>query len=116
MWCPAPLGARVLGQHLVALQKGYAHAVALHRLGAQAVKSALTRPAKQGSGAEGTHPLKAHATKLTVRERADVNVSKPQEVVGWCNKWGVTPERLRAAVAEVGPSASAVAKVLGKPN
>jgi hypothetical protein len=116
MWCPAPLGARVLGQHSVASQDGYAHAVALHRLGVQAVKSALARPAKQGSGAAGTHPLKAHATKLTARERADVNVSKPEEVVGWCNKWGVTPERLRATVAEVGTSALRVAAALGKPN
>ncbi len=60
--------------------------------------------------------MKAEAKKLTARERADVNVSKPQEVVGWCNKWGVTAERLRAAVAEVGPSATAVARVLGKPG
>ena len=54
--------------------------------------------------------------KLTTSQRAEVNVSKPQEVVGWCNKWGVTPERLKAAVAEVGPSASAVAKALGRPT
>ena len=54
--------------------------------------------------------------KLTASECAEVNVSKPQEVVGWCNKWGVTPERLKTAVAEVGPSASAVAKVLGRPT
>src|SRR5688572_25840451 len=43
--------------------------------------------------------------KLTTWERATVDVSKPNEVVGWCNKWGVTPERLKAAVAEVGTSA-----------
>ncbi len=60
--------------------------------------------------------MRAETTKLTARERADVNVSKPQEVVGWCNKWGVTADRLKAAVAEVGPSAIAVAKVLGKPG
>jgi hypothetical protein len=52
----------------------------------------------------------------TAAERAEVDVSKPAEVVGWCNKWGVTPERLKAAVAEVGPSAPAVAEALGKPN
>jgi hypothetical protein len=45
-----------------------------------------------------------------------MNVSRPQEVVGWCNKWGVTPEWPKAVVAEVGPSASAVAKAPGKPN
>jgi hypothetical protein len=43
-----------------------------------------------------------------------VDVGKPTEVVGWCNKWGVTPERLKAAVAAVGTSAAAVAKALGK--
>ena len=48
--------------------------------------------------------------------RAEVDVSKPNEVVGWCNKWGVTPERLKVAVAEVGPSALDVARALGKAN
>jgi hypothetical protein len=52
--------------------------------------------------------------KLTARERAQVDVSKPGEVSGWCNKWGVTPERLKATVAKVGPSALSVAKALGK--
>ncbi len=59
--------------------------------------------------------MKAEATKLTTRERAQVDVTKPAAVVGWCNKWGVTPERLKAAVAEVGPSATAVAGALRKP-
>ena len=52
--------------------------------------------------------------KLTTSERAEVNVSKPQEVVGWCNKWSITPERLKAVVAEVGTSAVSVEKALGK--
>jgi hypothetical protein len=43
-----------------------------------------------------------------------VDVSKPAEVIGWSNKWGVTPERLKAVVAEVGTSAVNVAKALGK--
>ena len=43
-----------------------------------------------------------------------MDVSKPPEVVGWCNKLEVTPERLKAAVAEVGTSAVDVAKALGK--
>ena len=49
-------------------------------------------------------------------ERAEVDVSKPAEVVGWCNKWGVIAEQLKAAVAEVGRSAPAVARALGKPD
>ena len=52
--------------------------------------------------------------KLTSWERAQVDISKPQEVVGWCNKWSITPERLKAVVAEVGTSAVSVEKALGK--
>lgn len=54
--------------------------------------------------------------KMATRERAQVDITKPTEVVGWCNKWSITPERLKATVAEVGTSASAVAKALGKAN
>jgi hypothetical protein len=43
-----------------------------------------------------------------------VDVSKPTEVIGWSNKWAIPPERLKAVVAEVGTSAVAVAKALGK--
>ena len=59
--------------------------------------------------------MEAEARRLTTKERAWVDVNKPPEVVGWCNKWSVTPERLKAAVAEVGTSAAAVARALGKP-
>jgi hypothetical protein len=52
--------------------------------------------------------------KPTSWERAQVDVSKPKEVVGWCNKWKVTPERLKAAVAEVGTSAVSIEKALGR--
>jgi hypothetical protein len=58
--------------------------------------------------------MDAMMRKPTSWERAQVDVSKPPEVVGWCNKWHVTPERLKAAVAEVGTSAVSVAKALGK--
>jgi hypothetical protein len=49
-------------------------------------------------------------------QHATVDLSKPAEVIGWCNKWRVTPEQLKAAVSEVGTSAQMVAKVLGKPH
>ena len=52
--------------------------------------------------------------QLTSWERAQVDVSKPAEVIGWSNKWRVTPERLKAAVAKVGTSAVKVAQELGK--
>ena len=59
--------------------------------------------------------MAAQTAKPTTKQRAWVDVGKPAEVIGWCNKWGVTPERLKAAVAAVGPSALAEARVLGKP-
>lgn len=52
---------------------------------------------------------------LTSWERAQVDISKPAEVVGWSNKWRVTPERLKAAVAKVGTSAVDVEQELGRP-
>ena len=58
--------------------------------------------------------MQAETRRLTTWERAQVDVSRPAEVVGWCNKWGVTPERLRATIAEVGTSAVSIAKALGK--
>lgn len=60
--------------------------------------------------------MEADTKRMSARDRAEVDVTKPGEVVGWCNKWGVTQERLRATVAEVGPSVSAVARALGKPH
>ncbi len=59
--------------------------------------------------------MAAQTAKATTKQRAWVDVGRPAEVWGWCNKWGVTPERLKAAVAEVGPSAPAVARALGRP-
>ena len=58
--------------------------------------------------------MDAPPRKPTSWERAQVDISKAPEVVGWCNKWKVTPERLKAAVAEVGTSAVDVARALGK--
>jgi hypothetical protein len=62
----------------------------------------------------GGQIMGAEPRKPTSWERAQVDVSKPAEVVGWCNKWKVTPEQLRAAVAKVGTSAVSIARVLGK--
>ncbi len=58
--------------------------------------------------------MEATPRKPTSWERAQVDISKAPEVVGWCNKWKVTPEQLKAAVAEVGTSAVNVAKALEK--
>jgi hypothetical protein len=58
--------------------------------------------------------MNATTRKPTSWERAQVDVRKPAEVVGWCNKWSVTPELLKATVAQVGTSAVSVAMALGK--
>jgi Protein of unknown function (DUF3606) len=58
--------------------------------------------------------MDATARKLSTWEPTQVNVSNPQELNGWCNKWSVTPERLKAVVAKVGTSAMEVEKALGK--
>ena len=63
-------------------------------------------------GPVGVASMDATVRKPTSWKRAQVDVSKPQEVVGWCNKWKVTPERLKAVVAEVGTSAASIEKVL----
>jgi hypothetical protein len=66
------------------------------------------------AGLVGVASMDTTIRKPTSWERAQVDVSKPQEVVGWCNKWKVTPERLKAAVAEVGTSAVNIEKALGR--
>jgi hypothetical protein len=38
------------------------------------------------------------------------------EIQYWCEKWGVSSQRLREAVAKVGPMAKDVARELGKPS
>lgn len=32
-----------------------------------------------------------------------VNIDNPEEVAFWCRRWGVTEDRLRAAVLKCGP-------------
>lgn len=43
-----------------------------------------------------------------------IDVNDPSEVRGWCRSFGCTEAQLRAAVAAVGTSASAVRQRLGK--
>jgi hypothetical protein len=47
-------------------------------------------------------------------DRSKVNIHEPWEVDYWTKKWGITAQQLRSAVAEVGVSAAAVARHLGK--
>ena len=43
-----------------------------------------------------------------------MNVSEPWEVDYWCERFGVTPARLRQAVKKAGPMAKDVRRELGK--
>lgn len=48
------------------------------------------------------------------QDRSRVNISEDYELRYWSEKWGVSPEQVKAAVAKVGASADAVARQLGK--
>jgi hypothetical protein len=48
------------------------------------------------------------------QDRARVNIEQDYERRWWSKKWGVSEDRLIKAVDDVGNSASAVAKHLGK--
>jgi hypothetical protein len=47
-------------------------------------------------------------------DRTRVNIHEPFEVAYWAMKWNVGAEKLKAAVAQVGPLVDDVAKALGK--
>jgi len=47
-------------------------------------------------------------------DRNRVNIHEPFDVAYWAMKWNVGAEKLKAAVAQVGPMVDDVAKVLGK--
>ena len=47
-------------------------------------------------------------SKTGGQDRERISLSQPYEVRDWSEKFGVTPEQLKAAVAAVGNQASAV--------
>ncbi|MBL8690124.1 MAG: DUF3606 domain-containing protein [Rhodospirillaceae bacterium] len=51
-------------------------------------------------------------TKKGPVDATRVNVSEPYEVTYWSDKWGVSPAKLKAAVAKVGPLADRVEREL----
>lgn len=53
-------------------------------------------------------------TKRGPQDRSRVNTDEDYEVRCWAEKWGVSSEQLKAAVAKVGNSADAVARELSK--
>lgn len=53
-------------------------------------------------------------TKRGPQDRSRVNTGEEYELRYWSEKWGVSPEQVKAAVAKVGNSADAVARQLGK--
>jgi len=110
-----------------AVQDGYAGVVRV-----QPVKEAPTRrPAKARTGRPKTGAKRGAATgaartkakartggdnlrKRGPQDRARVNVNERWEVDYWCEKFGVTPARLRQAVKKAGPMAKDVRRELGK--
>jgi hypothetical protein len=54
-------------------------------------------------------------TKVGRPDRDRINVNEPYELRDWSEKFGVTPEQLKAAVKAGGPMAKDVARNLGKP-
>jgi hypothetical protein len=53
-------------------------------------------------------------TKVGKPDRDRINVAEDYEVRDWSKKFGVSPERLKAAVHKVGPMAEDVRRELGK--
>ena len=52
--------------------------------------------------------------KIGKPDRDRINVNEEYELRDWSQKFGVTPQRLKEAVAKAGPMAADVAKHLGK--
>jgi hypothetical protein len=53
-------------------------------------------------------------SKIGKPDRDQININELYELQNWSNKFGVSPDRLKEAVAKVGPMASEVAKFLGR--
>jgi len=53
-------------------------------------------------------------TKKAPQDANKVNIHEDYEVRYWCEKWGVTPQQLKACVAKVGVMKNDVARCLGK--
>ena len=53
-------------------------------------------------------------SKIDRPDQARININELSDLQEWSNKFGVSPDRLKEAVAKVGPMASEVAKFLGR--
>jgi hypothetical protein len=53
-------------------------------------------------------------TKTGKPDRDRINVEESYELTYWAEKFGVTPERLKAAVKTSGPGVKDIAALLGK--
>ncbi len=51
-------------------------------------------------------------TRRAPEDRTKININQDWEVAWWCKELGVTEDRLRAAVAAVGPSVAKVSEYL----
>jgi len=52
--------------------------------------------------------------QMGAQDRSRINVNEPHEVRYWTERFGVSEDALRRAVAEVGVSVDAIAQHLGK--
>ena len=59
-------------------------------------------------------PMSDDKTKTGKPDRDRINVNEDYELRDWSQKFGITAERLKEAVAKVGPMAADVRKHLGK--
>lgn len=109
-----------------AVQDGYAGVVRVRPV--KTAKARTARP-KAGTGTRrATATTRTKTTKATTKartggdnlkkrgpqDRARVNVNESWEVDYWCDRFGVTPARLRQAVKKVGPMAKDVRRELKK--
>lgn len=58
--------------------------------------------------------MPADKTNRGAHDRSRINIHEEYELRDWSKRLGVTPEELKKAVAQVGTSADAVRKHLGK--
>ncbi len=55
-----------------------------------------------------------YSRKREAAERSRIDVHESDQLRYWCEKWGISEDRLKVAVEDSGPWVSRLARVLGK--
>lgn len=71
---------------------------------------------RHGMGAASGRHMSDDPNKQGQQDRSRINVNQPHELAYWTQALGISAERLREIVSEVGASASAVRERLGRGN